>query len=187
MGVLQLLVAPVSRITHKWIAGERRKHLPNSRPLTLAECSGLASHFSGQCLASARIACIDHIPTPTFVRRAIDHIEFLRKRVQFDFSAASGMTLGECILIADPHPSVELLFHELVHVEQYRILGMKEFARAYVQGVVDSNFVYENIPLEAAAFELTTRFSDGESFSVHDELLHALKLSPGSSQLAHGS
>jgi hypothetical protein len=84
------------------------------------------------------------------------------------------MTLGECILIADPHPAVELLFHELVHVEQYRILGMKEFARAYVQGVVDSNFVYENIPLEATAFELTARFTDGESFSVHDELLHSI-------------
>jgi hypothetical protein len=178
--VLQPLVAPVSRITLNWIVAQRRKHLPNSRPLTTAESSGLVSHFSAQCLVSARIACVDEIPTPRFVRRVIDRFEFLQKRIQFDFSSASGMTLGECILVADPHPSVELLFHELVHVEQYRILGMKEFARAYVQGVLDANFVYEKIPLEAAAFALTARFSEGQSFAVYDELLHALKHVPGS-------
>jgi hypothetical protein len=181
VAVLQPLVAPVSRITHNWIAAERHKHLPNSRPLTLAECKGLTSYFSSQCLASARLARVDEIPTPMFVRRVIDRFEFLQKRIQFDFSDASGMTLGECILIADPDPSDELLFHELVHVEQYRILGMKGFARAYVQGVVDSNFVYEKIPLEAAAFELTARFTEGESFAVHDELLISLKPTAGSS------
>lgn len=180
MAVLQPLVAPVSRITHNWIAAERLKHLPISRPLTSAECSGLASHFSAQCLASARLACVDKIPTPTFVRRVVDRFEFLQKRIQFDFSSASGMTLGECILVVAPDPSVELLFHELVHVEQYRILGLKGFARAYVQGVIDSNFVYDKIPIEAAAFELTTRFTEGESFVVHAELLHSLKPSSAS-------
>jgi hypothetical protein len=180
VAVLQPLVGPVSRITHNWIAAQRLKHLPNSRPLTSAECRDLAAHFSSQCLVSARIASVDQIPTPTFVRHIIDRFEFLQKRIQFDFSAASAMTLGECILVADPELSVELLFHELVHVEQYRILGMKGFARAYVQGVVDSNFVYEKIPLEAAAFALTARFSNGESFAVHDELLHSLTPSRGS-------
>jgi hypothetical protein len=181
VAVLQPLVAPVSRITLNWIVAERRKHLPNSRPLTTTECSDLASHFSSQCLTSARLACVDEIPTPRFVRRLIDRFEFLQKRIQFDFSSASGMTLGECILVADSDPSVELLFHELVHVEQYRILGMKKFARAYVQGALDANFVYEKIPLEAAAFELTARFSEGESFAVHEELLHSLKPTAGSS------
>jgi len=183
VAVLQPLVAPVSRITHNWIAAERLKHLPKSRPLTCAECSGLASHFSSPCLSSARVACVDEIPTPTFVRRIIDRFDFLQKRVQFDFSSASGITLGECILVADPEPSVELLFHELVHVEQYRILGMKGFIRAYVQGVVDSNFVYEKIPLEAAAFELTARFSDGEAFAVREELLRTLRSRPSSASL----
>lgn len=181
MPVLQPLVAPVSRITHNWIAAQRLKYLPNARPLAPAEYSSLASHFSAQCLASARIACVDEIPTPTFLRRIIDRFAFLRDRIQFDFSSASGMTLGECILVVDPDPSVELLFHELVHVEQYRILGMKQFARAYVQGVVDANFIYEQIPLEATAFALTARFYDGESFAVHEELLRSLKPSRSSS------
>jgi hypothetical protein len=58
----------------------------------------------------------------------------------------------------------------MVHVEQYRILGMKEFARAYVQGIVDSDFIYEKIPLEAIAFGMTVRFTAGEALSVSAEL-----------------
>ena len=63
-----------------------------------------------------------------------------------------------------------MLFHEMIHVEQYRILGMKEFARAYVQGIVDSDFIYEKIPLEAIAFGMTVRFTAGEAVSVSAEL-----------------
>lgn len=175
MPVLQLLVPAVARLTHHWIALQRLKHLRNARPLTVTERAPLSAHFSEQCLAAARVARVDQIPTPSFVQQIVEKSEFLRKRVHFDFSSASGMTLGECILIADSDPSVELLFHELVHVQQYRILGVRGFARAYVQGVVDSNFVYENIPLEAIAFELTARFMDGQSFAVHKELSHMSK------------
>jgi len=174
VGVLQLLVAPVACLTHNRIASRRLKHLPNARPLTSTERSALSGHFSEECLGSARVASVDQIPTPSFVRAILDRSDFLRKRVRFDFSAASGMTLGECILIAVPDPSVELLFHELVHVEQYRILGIKGFARHYVQGVVHANFVYEKIPIEAIAFGLTSRYLDGESFTVRDELLRLL-------------
>jgi hypothetical protein len=47
---------------------------------------------------------------------------------------------------------------------------MKAFARAYVQGIIDSNFTYEKIPLEAIAFEMSARFKAGKSFSVNEEL-----------------
>ncbi|MEO6758363.1 MAG: hypothetical protein ABIO24_02835, partial [Saprospiraceae bacterium] len=50
-----------------------------------------------------------------------------------------------------------LLFHELVHVVQYRLLGVKEFARLYVRGFLRQR-CYEKIPLECCAFELEARF-----------------------------
>jgi hypothetical protein len=58
----------------------------------------------------------------------------------------------------------------MVHVEQYRILGMREFAQAYVQGIVDSDFIYEKIPLEAIAFWMTSRFTAREGVNVSAEL-----------------
>ena len=90
--------------------------------------------------------------------------------MHFNFSAAAGITFGECVLIVDPGVPIDLLFHEMVHVEQYRILGMEEFARAYVQGIVDSDFIYERIPLEAIAFEMTARFTAGQVVNVSAEL-----------------
>jgi len=49
-------------------------------------------------------------------------------------------------------------------------LGMKEFAQAYVQGIVDSDFMYDQIPLEAIAFASTARFKAGEAINVSAEL-----------------
>jgi hypothetical protein len=163
-------VPVVAGKTQDWIESQRAEYLARARPLTPAECDALGSHFSEESLSSARIAAVDRIPSPPFFAGLLRQLEFIGKRVHFDFSAASGITFGECILVARPVPPIELLFHEMVHSEQYRILGMKAFARAYVQGIIDSNFIYEKIPLEAIAYEMSARFSAGKSFSVSDEL-----------------
>jgi len=39
-----------------------------------------------------------------------------------------------------------------------------------VQGIVDSGFIYERIPLETIAFAMSDRFTAGEAFSVAAEL-----------------
>jgi hypothetical protein len=65
-----------------------------------------------------------------------------------------------------------LLFHELVHVEQYRQLGsITRFAELYVRGFL-SGGGYDGIPLEVNAYELGDRFerSPGTQFSVADEV-----------------
>jgi len=38
------------------------------------------------------------------------------------------------IIVSHGPLSVQVLFHELVHVEQYRQLGVDEFASVYVNG-----------------------------------------------------
>jgi hypothetical protein len=50
-----------------------------------------------------------------------------------------------------------LLFHELVHVEQYRQLGVPRFAELYVSGFL-SGGGYEGIPLEKNAYDLDGRY-----------------------------
>ena len=64
----------------------------------------------------------------------------------------------------------DTLFHELVHVEQYAQLGTQRFANAYIRGLVNGGFKYENIPLEQIAFALTDRRTRGDAFSVREEL-----------------
>jgi hypothetical protein len=50
-----------------------------------------------------------------------------------------------------------LLFHELVHVEQYRQLGIPRFSGLYVGGFLNGGS-YEAIPLEVNAYTLGGRF-----------------------------
>ena len=64
-----------------------------------------------------------------------------------------------------------LLFHELVHVEQYRQLGIPRFSELYVRGFL-SGGSYEAIPLEVNAYTLGGRFEQNPAnrFSVADEV-----------------
>jgi hypothetical protein len=65
-----------------------------------------------------------------------------------------------------------LLFHEMVHVEQYRQLGVARFAELYVRGFLEGGS-YEAIPLEVNAYSLAERFErdPAKSFSVKAEVL----------------
>jgi hypothetical protein len=67
--------------------------------------------------------------------------------------------------------SLRTLFHELVHVEQYKQLGVRGFARCYVRGFLRTG-AYESIPLEVQAYELDGRYAANPAlrFSVRDEV-----------------
>jgi hypothetical protein len=64
-----------------------------------------------------------------------------------------------------------LLFHELVHVEQYRQLGIPRFSELYVRGFL-SGSRYDGIPLEVNAYALGGQFERNprQRFSVADEV-----------------
>jgi len=63
-----------------------------------------------------------------------------------------------------------VLFHELVHVVQFRLLGLREFSRQYVEGFLESGS-YEGIPLEICAYALEARFElSARPFAVEDEV-----------------
>jgi hypothetical protein len=64
-----------------------------------------------------------------------------------------------------------ILFHELVHVEQYRLLGIPRFSELYVRGFL-VGASYEEIPLERNAYLLDGRYEKDPTlhFSVADEV-----------------
>lgn len=83
-------------------------------------------------------------------------------------SQVSAVTFGNVIVSHRPF-SRALLFHELVHVEQYRQLGIPRFAKLYVRGFVLRG-AYRGIPLEANAYALGGQFEAGQRFSVPEEV-----------------
>jgi hypothetical protein len=93
--------------------------------------------------------------------------ERLLRRVGVSFPSTelvSAITLDDVVAVRE-RPSPRLLFHELVHVVQFRLLGVGDFARLYVTGFLREGS-YDAIPLERCARILEERFASGARFSV---------------------
>jgi hypothetical protein len=86
-----------------------------------------------------------------------------------DFQAMAAITFNNIIVSHGPF-NAQVLFHELVHAEQYRQLGVDEFARLYVNGFLSAGS-YEAIPLELNAYGLEGRFTVAphRRFSVEED------------------
>jgi hypothetical protein len=79
------------------------------------------------------------------------------------------------VIISHQQFTNELLFHELVHVEQYHQLGIARFAELYVRGFL-AGASYEAIPWEVSADTLERRFRchPRHLFSVQAEVKRCL-------------
>jgi hypothetical protein len=85
-----------------------------------------------------------------------------------NFSTMAAITFDDVVVFHDPL-TPQLIFHELVHVTQYRLLGIEEFARLYVIGYLHGG--YEGTPLERCAYDLDGRFiMGGRPFNVEAEI-----------------
>lgn len=87
-----------------------------------------------------------------------------------DFSQMAAITF--CDVVVSHVPFTDgLLFHELVHVEQYHQLGIPRFSELYVRGFL-SGGGYDGIPLEVDAYALGRQFEGNprQRFSVAEEV-----------------
>jgi len=86
-------------------------------------------------------------------------------------SSIGAITLMDVVAYPE-HLDLGTLFHELVHVVQYRVLGLKRFSELYVKGFLLRGG-YARIPLEQQAYALGARFdeSPGIEFSVEEEVI----------------
>jgi len=120
----------------------------------------LGAWFDPELLASARIA-----------RLAGADFEAALPEMVLRFGRFAAITLIDTVLVG---PAIELtgarwdelLFHELVHVAQFRALGNERFVREYLRGWVAGGRRYARIPLEVEAYALARRFMAGERFTV---------------------
>ena len=131
---------------------------------------GMSGFFDPELLAAVRIGVVERIDGPWFLKP----MEKLGFSLDMSFGSAAGITFGDLILVSklgrvEPLP-LPLLFHELVHVVQYRAHGVDGFARGYVQGWWDNDRVYRAIPHEVEAYDYEDRYRRGERFIVCCEL-----------------
>jgi hypothetical protein len=166
---LQLVLARILWVpgfVARYIKVQRKKFYPQALPLVEAQKAALAAFFLPELLDAARVLVLEgvRLKNPLFYRLAVGMgISGLR-----DMSQIAAITFHDVIVSHQPFTG-GLLFHELVHVEQYRQLGVRRFSELYVRGFL-SGGRYEAIPLEVNAHTLERQFLQKRRFSVAEEV-----------------
>jgi hypothetical protein len=155
------------------ISEQRSRFWGRGTSLSREQISRLSAFFRTDLLKLIRLFVLEdeRVPNPPFypALRAMgfDNLP--------DFALMEAVTFQDVIVSNEPCPE-GVLFHELVHAEQYRQLGLGRFAELYVRGFL-SGGGYDGIPLEVNAYTLGTRLEDGreERFSVESEVSSWIK------------
>ncbi len=151
-----------------WVLHRRARYRRAARPLTPRERLELAPWFESSLLDLVRVAPIERIDNPAFLRA----LGRLGIQPPLDLRTMWGMAFIDTIVLArgSEQRGPAVLFHEMVHIAQYRARGTTRFLRGYLLGWLHSGRDYWSIPDEIEAYTLTRRFSRGERFSVEREI-----------------
>lgn len=162
-------IAQVSGLVALYITTQREKYAPRAVSLSAQQKDAVAGFFSEKILDGTRLLVL-----PTGQRIANPDFYPMLRGMGFqnlpDQSGMGAITFSDIVVSHGPFRN-GLLFHELVHVEQYRQLGIPRFSELYVRGFLNGGS-YEAIPLEVNAYTLEGRFENNppQQFSVVDEV-----------------
>jgi len=167
----------------QWVWEQREFYRANGRPLSDEERNELQGYYNHAVLDVVRVASVERLSDPPF----LDELRELGTPT-FEVSRAAGITFVDCLVIQslfqEQSPAwFSILFHELVHVVQHRLMGPQRFIQAYVLAWAESGHQYHSIPYEEQAYRLEARFKlHGPPFPVEDVVRQELK-----GLLAHGA
>ena len=156
-----------------WVKKQRDLHRLSSTPLEPDVASVMEPFFGSDVVSSVRLRTVPEIPNPD----SYDELKAAKQPIPLDFRDMTGIAYSDTVLFSDKilaglRPSLGLVFHELVHVVQYRLLGVDEFISQYIRGWAENGMVYRAIPLEVQAYDLQERFErkPSSTFSVEREI-----------------
>lgn len=157
-------MASFTHAVAEYIHAERAFYHPQAAPLSFGEV--WSRFFSPIDLARIRVLQpeLERVPNPPFYAE----LEKLGFSGLPNFTTMAAITFDDVVVFHEPL-TPQLIFHELVHVVQYRLLGVEEFARLYVRGYLHGG--YDGTPLETCAYQLDGRFIMGSvGFDVEAEV-----------------
>ena len=149
-------IAEIAEAAATYISKQRSRFFGRSIKLPREEISELSGFFRADLLKSVRLSVLEdeRVLNPPFYP-ALRAMGFSNLP---DFALMTAVTFKDVIVSSEPC-SPGVLFHELVHAEQYRQLGVARFAELYVSGFLTGGG-YNGIPLEVNACSLAARFED---------------------------
>ena len=171
MPVRQPTEQEIAAILGEVIANVREReqtYLPRATPLSEAQKSAMQPFFPQSTLDEVRVLELkeERVPNPQYYERATRR----GYRLMLDFRHMPDITHPQ-LMIFQEKLSPRLLFHALVHVVQYAVLGLETYLDLYVRAFMQRGS-YPSVPLEAQAFRLDQRYTEnpGSVFSVEAEV-----------------
>jgi hypothetical protein len=143
-----------------WMEETNRSYAPEARSAAALGFPRLARYFPAGVLASAKVVHLDTLPLPALASMGLgDFAQFLQGDL-------NGITYLDTIYIKTSQAAdAALLFHEMIHVLQWRLLGPERFLALYAEGLARSG--YRKSPLEDMAYRAQGRFkSSDETFDA---------------------
>jgi len=123
-------------------------------------------YYPSEFLEESYFVVVDKLPKPDFPElRALGLSNFLDTEF-------AGITYKNTYFITKSHENnISLHFHELVHVQQWRLLGAGAFISRYIQEI--DSYGYNSAPLEIMAYGYQHKFERKETIS---NLLHNIAM-----------
>jgi hypothetical protein len=169
-------LAELERHAREWIRSLQRDHGETATPLPEKMRDHLAQFFPTSTVERVRVSVVTEIPTPSFLVEAVGvGLPLIDFHLMAAFTAENLVLINPARISGLEQTARAILFHEVVHVHQYRELGLETFMHEYMASVAAYRN-YRDIPLEAVAYEAQNRYvlNPDEAFSV-DEMVRTMK------------
>lgn len=170
-GAGRALLWPAAALGSTWVSHRRDAYRRLAAALAPATSSSLAAFFPAGLLNRVGVARVARIANPLG--------GLLGRAGALDLTTVRGMAFIDTIVVAEENgrrgdDETSLIFHELVHIVQYQVLGTLGFVHAYLGGWLSAGRSYLDNPLEVMAFDLQDRFDAGEVVDVDAEVRRGL-------------
>jgi hypothetical protein len=148
------LIDQVSTLVAQYILAKRETYFERAIPLSAPQRRAMAPFYSPEFLEATRVIVLtgERVSNPDFYPM-LEAAGFENLPNQSEMAA---ITFSDCVVAHTPFTDA-LLFHELVHVEQYRQLRVPQFSDLYLKGFLNGGGYFE-IPLEQNAYEVGGRY-----------------------------
>ena len=153
-----------------WMQKQRGAFFPSGHPLTEEQKANLRLFFSAEILDRLRIAEASKtgqkIPYPPFYEK----VRAGGARVVPDAAHMTAMPFID-VAVFNRKPTLRILFHTLVHVAQFAIVGVGKVMQGYFETLNESG-MWMVAPYEEQAYQLDARYTRDpkDAFSVEEEV-----------------
>ena len=153
-----------------WLRQKRSEFLPSGVPLSNIQKTDLSQFFPAKVLDAVRIVNLaktgKNIPHPPFYER----VRAGGQRVVPDAAHMAAMPFID-VVVFNNEPTLRTIFHNLVHVTQFAVVGVEKAMECYFR-VLNESGVWMVVPFEEQAYRMDARYTrdPNDFFSVEEEI-----------------